>query len=293
MIFLIGSIILSSWLTLSFKLVERFGINTFQSIVFNYITCVVTGSVVNGAFPVNSSSVHESWFGWSLIMGLTFVSLFNVIGFTAQKMGVSVASVANKLSLVIPFLFSIYLYNEQSTVLKIIGIAIALAAVALTCWPSANATEPSGKKAEAIYFLLPVVLFIGSGLLDTMIKYVETSFLNETNKNAYLITAFAVAASIGFLVMLFLLISGKMKFDKRSIVAGILIGIPNYFSIWCLVRVLSDYKGNSSAIIPINNMGIVLFSTVVAWIMFKEKLSAINWLGILLSVAAIALIAFG
>jgi drug/metabolite transporter (DMT)-like permease len=293
MIFLIGSIILSSWLTLSFKLVERFGINTFQSIVFNYITCVITGSVVNGAFPISSSTVHESWFGWSLIMGFTFVSLFNVIGFTAQKMGVSVASVANKLSLVIPFIFSIYLYNEQSTALKILGIVVALAAVALTCWPSANATEPSGKKAEAIYFLLPVVLFIGSGLLDTMIKYVETSFLNESNKNAYLITAFAVAATIGLIVMLFLLISGKMKFDKRSIVAGILIGVPNYFSIWCLVRVLSDYKGNSSAIIPINNMGIVLFSTVVAWIMFKEKLSTLNWLGILLSVAAIALIAFG
>jgi drug/metabolite transporter (DMT)-like permease len=293
MIFLIGSIILSSWLTLSFKLIERFGINTFQSIVFNYITCVVTGSVVNGTFPISSSSVHESWFGWSLIMGFTFVSLFNVIGFTAQKMGVSVASVANKLSLVIPFIFSIYLYHEQSTVLKILGIVIALAAVALTCWPSANATEPSGKKAEAIYFLLPVVLFIGSGLLDTMIKYVETSFLNESNKNAYLITAFAVAALIGLVLMLFLLISGKMKFDKRSIVAGILIGVPNYFSIWCLVRVLSDYKGNSSAIIPINNMGIVLFSTIVAWFMFKEKLSTLNWLGILLSVAAIALIAFG
>ena len=293
MIFLIGSIILSSWLTLSFKLVERFGINTFQSIVFNYITCVITGSVVNGAFPISNSTVHESWFGWSLIMGFTFVSLFNVIGFTAQKMGVSVASVANKLSLVIPFIFSIYLYNEQSTALKILGIVVALAAVALTCWPSANATEPSGQKAEAIYFLLPVVLFIGSGLLDTMIKYVETSFLNESNKNAYLITAFAVAATIGLIVMLFLLISGKMKFDKRSIVAGILIGVPNYFSIWCLVRVLSDYKGNSSAIIPINNMGIVLFSTVVAWIMFKEKLSTLNWLGILLSVAAIALIAFG
>ena len=293
MLFLIGSIVLSSWLTLSFKLVERFGINTFQAIVFNYITCVITGSFVNGAFPISIDTVHESWFNWSLLMGTIFIALFNVIAFTAQKMGVSVASVANKLSLVVPFVFSIYLYNEESTAFKIIGIVMALSAVVLTCWPSANAMEPSGKKAKPLYFFLPLILFIGSGLLDTMIKYVEISFLSESNQNAYLITAFAVAASIGVIALLFLFSTGKMKFDKRAIAAGIMIGVPNYFSIWCLVHVLKDYAGNSSAIIPINNMGIVLLSTVVAFLLFKEKLSKLNWLGILLSVVAIGLIAFG
>jgi len=84
-----------------------------------------------------------------------------------------------------------------------------------------------------------------------------------------------------------------MKFDKRAIAAGILIGVPNYFSIWCLLKVLKDFAGNSSAIIPINNMGIVLFSTIAAFLLFKENLSKLNWLGILLSIAAIALIAFG
>jgi uncharacterized membrane protein len=69
--------------------------------------------------------------------------------------------------------------------------------------------------------------------------------------------------------------------------------VPNYFSIWCLVHVLKQYQGNSSAIIPINNMGIVLFSAVAAWVLFKEQLTTINWLGIVLALGAIALIAFG
>ncbi len=292
MFFLIGSIILTSWLTLSFKVVERFGIPVFQAIVFNYITCVITGSFVNGAFPISGSTFGESWFKWSLLMGAMFVSIFNLMGVTTQKMGVAISSVANKLSLVIPFLFSIYLYHEETTALKIAGVVIALAAVVLTCMPS-KGTEPSGKAFHASILLLPVVLFFSSGLLDTLIKYVEVSELNDGNKNAYLITSFGVAAVLGVAALLFLLVTGKMKFDKRSMIAGILIGVPNYFSIWCLVRVLKDYEGNSSAIFPINNMGIVLFSTVVAWVIFKEKLSKINWLGILLSVAAIALIAFG
>lgn len=293
MLFLIGSIILSSWLTLSFKLLERFRINTFQAIVFNYITCVITGSVVNGAFPINAAAVQEPWFKWAMLMGAVFIVLFNVIAKTAQTMGVAIASVANKLSLVIPFLFSIVLYNEAATGLKIAGVLLALVAVVFTCWPSADHKEPSGKVVKPAYFLLPLFLFIGSGLLDTMIKYVETTFVNNSNQNAYLISSFAAAATIGSVRLLIGFTSGSIKFEPKAVLAGIIIGVPNYFSIWCLMHVLKAYAGNSSAIIPINNMGIVLFSTIVAFLLFNEKLSKLNWLGIVLSIAAIALIAYG
>lgn len=293
MLFLLGSIILTSWLTLSFKVVERFNIPVFQAIVFNYITCVITGSFVNGEFPVNAGTFSESWFKWSLLMGFMFVSIFNVVAATAQRMGVAIASVANKLSLVIPFIFSIYLYNETTTWIKIVGVVVALVAVVLTCMPSSRGLEPTGKPFHVTNLILPIGLFISSGLLDTLIKYVEQTELNDGNKNAYLITSFGVAATLGIIGLLFLLLTGKTKFDKRSILAGIMIGVPNYFSIWCLVQVLKDYQGNSSAILPINNMGIVLFSTVAAWIFFRERLSKLNWLGIILSIAAIAFIAFG
>lgn len=293
LLLLLGSIIFSSWLTLSFKLVEKLRIHTFQAIVFNYVTCVITGSFVNGAFPVNNEVISQEWFRWAMLMGTVFISLFNVIAKTAQTMGVAVASVGNKLSLVIPFLFSIYLYNEEATALKIAGVVVALLSVVLTCWPSAAHTEPSGKVVKPAYFLLPVILFFASGLLDTMIKYVETTFITEANQNAYLISAFAAAASLGIISLLFLFTTGRVKFESKAVIAGIIIGVPNYFSIWCMVSVLKAFAGNSSAIIPINNMGIVLFSTVAAYFMFKEKLTKLNWMGIILSIAAIALIAYG
>jgi drug/metabolite transporter (DMT)-like permease len=293
LLLLLGSIVFSSWLTLSFKLLEKFHIHTFQTIVFNYITCVITGSFVNAAFPINMEVIGEDWFRWAMLMGTIFIALFNVIAKTAQTMGVAVASVGNKLSLVIPFLFSIYLYNEEATVLKVAGVVLALLAVVLTCWPAAGNVEPSGKVVKTTYFLLPLILFVASGLLDTMIKYVETTYITETNQNAYLISAFAAAASIGIISLVFLFTTGRVKFEPKAVVAGIIIGVPNYFSIWCLMSVLKAYAGNSSAIIPINNMGIVLFSTVAAFLMFKEKLTKLNWLGIIISIAAIALIAYG
>jgi drug/metabolite transporter (DMT)-like permease len=293
LLFLFGSIVFSSYLTLSFKVLQRYDIHLMQAIVFNYWTCVITGSFVNGRFPIDAGIVKENWFQWACIMGGMFFIIFNIVGFTAQKIGVAVASVANKLSLIIPFIFSVYLYNEKATVLKIAGIIIALAAVILTCYPQKRENETGAVTSKALLVIFPVILFFSSGLLDTLIKYVEQQFLNDDNKNDYLITAFAAAGTIGTVVAGVLLFTDKMKFDKKSILAGIIIGIPNYFSIWCLVRVLKDYAASSSQIIPINNMGIVLFSAVAAMLLFKEKLSAINWAGIILSLGAIALIAYG
>ncbi|MFN8252080.1 MAG: hypothetical protein U0V75_09380 [Ferruginibacter sp.] len=294
MIYLIGSIILSSYLTLSFKVLQRFHINAFQAIVFNYIACVCTGAVFNGSFPVNSQAVQSPWFKWALVMGTMFISIFNVIGFTTQKLGVAIASVANKLSMVIPFLFSIFLYDETATVWKLAGIAVALAAVVLTCYPSQKDAATS-KKANQLLLLLPFVLFISSGLLDTLIVYVQNIFFSNpgTNFNHFLITAFTVAGLIGSVVLIIQIAGGRQQFSVKALLAGTMIGIPNYFSIWCLGKVIAAYQGNSSAVIPVNNMGIVLFSAVMAWILFKERLMLINWAGIVLAVAAIALIAYG
>jgi drug/metabolite transporter (DMT)-like permease len=271
---------------------ERLGIPILPAIVFNYITCVITGSVVQGGFPLTAASVKEPWFLWALLMGTFFILLFNLIGYTTQKLGVAVTSVANKLSLVIPFIFSIVLFNETASWMRIGGILVALLAVVLTCFPAKGKGGRADAKKSAL-LLLPAILFLGSGLLDTLVKFVEQTYLDDTNQNAYLIASFGTAATMGTVLLVISLMTSSDRFDPRSVVAGIAIGIPNYFSIWCLVHMLKEYTGNSSAAIPINNMGIVLFSSVAAWLLFRERLSGINWLGIFFALVAIALIAFG
>jgi drug/metabolite transporter (DMT)-like permease len=292
MLYLAGSIVLTSYLTLAFKLCERYKVQIFQAIVFNYITCVITGSVVNGSFPVNAEVVATPWFRWSIVMGGLFVSIFTVIGLTAQKFSVAVASVANKLSLIIPVLLSVYLYHESVAGWKLAGVLLALVAVVITCYPdksSKNTNEPTSRWL----YILPVVLFIGSGLLDSLINHVQKMYVTHENHNAYLISGFLCAALIGSSILFTQYITGRKQFAWKQVIAGVLIGIPNYFSIWCLVRYLKESPWQSSASIPVNNMGIVLFSSVVAWLFFKEKLSVLNWIGILLSLLSIYLIAFG
>ncbi len=292
MIYLFGSILLTSYLTLAFKACERYAIPVFPAIVFNYIICVITGSIVNGAFPINSAVIDTPWFLWACIMGVLFVSIFNIIGITAQKIGVAVASVANKLSLIIPVIISVYLYNETVAGWKLVGVVIALIAVILTCYPKKSLNEKSTVSQQLKYFL-PFILFVGSGLLDSLINHVQQKYVNEENGNAFLISGFLSAAIIGSCILVFQYITKKRIFEWKHLFAGILIGVPNYFSIWCLIHFLKQSPWESSASIPMNNMGIVLFSTLAAAILFKEKLSLVNWIGVGLSAVAIYFIAFG
>lgn len=292
MMYLIGSIVLTSYLTLSFKACEKYRVNIFQAIVFNYITCVITGSIVNGSFPVHGGNIGMPWFKWACIMGAMFVSIFNVVALTAQKNGVAVASVANKLSLIIPVILSVYLYNETVAGWKAAGVVLALVAVVFTCYkPKKEAGKPG--KQDLMKYLLPLVLFLSSGLLDALINHVQLTYVTEENNNDYLVSSFFSAATIGSIILLVQLARQQQQFEWKNLLAGVLIGIPNYFSIWCLVHFLKQSPWQTSASIPVNNMGIVLFSAVVAWLLFKERLSIINWLGILLSLLAIYLIAFG
>ena len=293
MFYLIGSIVLTSYLTLAFKVCEKYRINIFQAIVFNYITCVITGSFVNGSFPVNEEAVATPWFKWACVMGVLFVSIFNIMGLTTQKISVAVASVANKLSLIIPVVVSVYLYHETVQGWKMAGVLLALMAVVLTCYQSKEEEGRKEKSARKWEYLLPFILFIGSGLLDALINHVQKQYVTEENKNAFLISGFLSAAVIGSILLIIQYSRGRQKFLVKHLLAGIIIGIPNYFSIWCLVRYLKVSPWQSSASIPVNNMGIVLFSSIVAWLLFKEKLSKINWAGIVLSLIAIYLIAFG
>ncbi|OSZ78041.1 hypothetical protein CAP35_07170 [Chitinophagaceae bacterium IBVUCB1] len=286
MIYLLLTILLNAVLFILFKLFPAYRINTLQAIVVNYITCVVTGCLFLGEMPVTINSPSQAWFPWALAMGCMYIGLFNFIAYCTSTYGVGTASVANKLSLVIPVAASIWLYDERLSVINIIGIIIALPAVYLSI---------ISKKKEATEhgLLLPAMLFVFSGTLDAITKYVEHHHLQDVKLQAvFPIHVFAVAASIGIVLITILVIAGKSKLHIRNIAAGILLGIPNYFSIYYLIRMLNDKTMQSATSIALNNIGIVLVSALAAVWLLHEKLTKQKLAGLLLAVLSIVLIAW-
>ena len=285
MIYLLLSILASTIIFIIFKLFEKFQINIFQAIVVNYCIAFTTGILsYNGTITI-SQLPNLDWFYYTLILGALFIIVFNLMGITTQKNGLSVVSVATKMSVVVPVLFGLLYYNESLGTLKLIGIAIALIAVYLTSNKSNQGITVNRKS-----IVLPILVFIGSGIIDTSIKFLEDTYVANNDVPLFSAIIFLAAAIIGFIFIIIQIIRGSFNFEFKNIIAGICLGVPNYFSIYFLVKTLRSDILESSGIFAINNVSIVALSTFAGIFIFKEKLIRKNWVGIALAILSIILI---
>lgn len=290
MIYLLLTIVLNAYLIVAFKIFERYKIDILQAIVTNYWVCIATGSIFIGRFPVGRASVNEPWVFWSLAMGAAFISIFNLIAYCTKEDGITTTTISNKLSMVIPVAFALWLYGDKMSVTKGIGILLAAPAVYLC-----TKTKEGQKKQQNLG--LAVLLFAASGLLDTLVNYVAHQYFttsdpeaDERSQSVYLVHAFTSAGIIGSAVVSYLLLTKKRTFAWKNMLAGLFLGVPNFFSIYFLLRLLQTGFLPGSAAIPVNNIGIVLLASLTAVIFFKEAAGIPRIIGMLLSIAAILLI---
>lgn len=287
MIWLLLSIVTNTILLLILKAFNRFGVNTLQAIVVNYFTAGSIGILLSGV-PLSLAEVpYQPWAWVPLALGSLFISIFLLLAKTAQTIGVSVATVANKMSVVIPVLAAIFFYHESVNAWKIIGLLIAIAAVYMTSLPAEKEIHTDKKR-----FGMPLLIFIGSGIIDALINHAKRNLVPDAQLPFFISLSFLTAGCIGITLVTYKIVRAGEKFEAKNLLAGILLGIPNYFSIYGITRALGSHILQSSELYPVNNMGIVALSALLALLIFREKFSLINWLGIVLSLGAIALVAF-
>ena len=280
MIYLLLSILSSTGIFVLFKLFSKYKINTLQAIVVNYVTACICGLLLNkGVFRV-TEIVQSDWFIPAFGLGFLFITIFNVMALTAQKNGLSVASVASKMSVIIPIVFGIYVYNESIENQKIVGIALALVAVYLTSLKA----KDNAVLTQSIY--LPIILFFGSGIIDTSVNH----YAPDNDIPIFSATIFAIAGTIGFTLLGYKSIKQKQHFKLKSVPFGIALGVINYCSIYFLLKALRVDGFESSSIFTINNVVIVGISALIGLLLFKERISRKNWVGIFLAMVAIILV---
>ncbi|MDO6852984.1 DMT family transporter [Cellulophaga lytica] len=284
MINLLLSILFSSLIFIVFKLFHTFKVQTLYAIITNYFVACLVGLFFYENTITPAKIPLEPWFGGALFLGILFILVFYIMAKTSQDLGVSVASVATKMSLVIPVLGGIFLYNETLTSIKTIGILLALSAVYLA---STKNNSTFNKKA----LLLPFLVFLGSGTIDITIKYLEEAYVEEAKIPLFSSFIFLAAGIFGVLFILIRTKEHPIKLNFKNILGGICLGIPNFFSIYYLIKALRESNFTSASIFTINNVAIVLFTTLIGIFFFKEKLSTKNWLGIGLAVCSILLMA--
>ena len=283
-IYLLLSIVFSTFINLVFKWFSVFKVNKIQAILVNYLVCFSIGFVLSGDFNL-LKIISSDWFKYCIILGSLFVAIFLSMAMTTEKYGVSVNAVSAKMSVIIPVLFA-YVYNsERLTIQFVVGILLSLLSIYLIT-----------KKKQIIipkkYIYLPIIVFLGSGTIDTSLKLLELNYSNDISINTISYSIFLGAFLVG---TTFYTIKNQFNFSNwssRNIISGIILGIPNYFSIYFLLTAIKSFSLKSAFVFGINNIGIVLLSTLLSVIIFKEKLTLINKFGVLISVLSIILIAY-
>ena len=286
MIPLLVSILCSSLIFIIFKLFPKFKIDTFQAIVFNYFTAFVCGVLLFGKEWNAAALDSGNWHWYIFLCAILFISLFILMGISSQKNGVALTSIAVKMSMAISMMFMIVLYREPLSLLKIAGIIFAFLGVFLVTF--SKTTE--NKTNTSLWMLL--ILFIGSGFLDFVLNYVQKYELNILTPSLFSAFGFGLAGCIGFVILLYRIYSKKTVFSSRNILAGIILGIPNYFSIYLLIVSYKSTGWNDSTVLAIMNVSVVMIAALVGFIAFKENVTVRKILGLIAAITAIVLLYF-
>ncbi len=286
MIYIILAILSSAVLMIIMRYFPKYNIDVFQAILFNYAACIFTSWVVSGKFPIRSEVLMQPWLKWALLLGFFFIIGFNIIGICVQKAGVSITSILQKMTMIVTVLVAILFFKDSVNIYKILGIIMAIAAVFMT-----NKQESNTSIAK-ISYTIPLLTFLTSSVCDVGVYMLNKMDVGVNIADPDMVAMiFAGAGAIGVLYFIYGIIRGSMTFHFRNVIAGFVLGIPNFFSIYFLLAAL--HEGEGSVIAPIVNVGIIIVATILSWLIFSEKLNKRQIFGVGMAVVAIMLIAFG
>lgn len=277
MIFLLLAIASSSLISVLMRIGSRKTDNQLGMLCMNYVACSALSALYTlpsgGPFPAGSALGGTLWLGAAA--GILFLLAFILMQWNTVNNGIVLSSIFMKLGILVPVALSITVFHEQPSALQIIGFALAVAAILLINLGQGSTAAKSG--------LGLIVLLLAGGSADGMAKVYE-QLGTPALENQYLLYTFAVAMVLCFA---YTYMKGQ-RVRAADCLWGILLGIPNFFSAKFLLLSLSDV----SAVIayPTFSVGTIIVISLCGVILFHEKLSKRQLVGMGIILAALVLL---
>ncbi|MGC9354953.1 MAG: hypothetical protein ACP5D9_14000 [Mariniphaga sp.] len=277
MIFLVASIVSSTAIYVIFRWAKNYSCRLKPLITVNYLTATILGFGFLLRFNFHPFLRFTNWMPFGISLGVLYIIMFFLIGLSSQKAGITITTLANKLSLVFPVFFSLFWFNETATTWKYTGLVTAILAVLLTLY------KKNIKKTKLLWFVLPLAIFIGSGIVDSLIKLIQATQIADSQAASFSTFVFFVAFICGVVVSFSKKETTTNLFHAPTLLFGILLGTANFGSLYFILNALNKSRLESSLVFALNNMLIVALSATIGFFIFKEKLNRINVIGLILA----------
>lgn len=284
MVYVLLSVVCSVLVSVLLKLARRLSVDVGQAIAWNYIaTSVLTAMVFHPSLSVLASP-QAPWLGF-IGLGLLLPLIFLALAASVSSAGIVRTDAAQRLSLLISLLAAFLLFGEALSVGKGIGIALGLAALLCMVWRA----TPTGAAQVERGWLWPCVVFVGFGVIDILFKRVAVA---GAPFEASLQAMFALALVVSLVILLWRRWHDRTFFTLRDAVAGLLLGAANFGNIVFYLRGHRALPDHPSLVFASMNLGVVALGALVGTVAFRERLSWVNGVGVLLALGAIGVIAW-
>ncbi len=287
MLSIVLTIIAFNILIVIFKLFSKFNIDNLQALIVNYFVAGLCGLYFSDIEFNLSYILNAPWFYHAAIIGVLFITTFNLYAKGTQKVGIALTTVANKLSLFIPVAIALIIYkNEQVTILKLTGFLLAAVGIYL------SSTKNKKLSFDKKYLWLIIIVFVGQGIADTVFNHAQQTVVDDNDKGLFFMCLLLIAGISGIFILVGKAIQQKPQLKLKNLIGGIALGIPNFASLIFFFNALESSGLGASQVFPVVSMGVVVLSALVGLVLFKEKLSGANWLGLGFAVLSIFIITF-
>ena len=187
-------------------------------------------------------------------------------------------------SLLIPTFYGLFILDESATVLIYVGLAMMAVSIFLTQKKDGGKQEKCGERTSLLWIASVAFSVVGSGLFGVMQKLQQVKF-NQSYDSEFMIITLGVSSVL-------LLVMGMIK-DKRvafsalrrggayALIAGASNGATN------LLNLTVNAMLPISIAAPSRSGVTIVTSFLISLIIFKEKLSARQILGVIIGMAAL------
>lgn len=285
MFYVILSVFCSVAVSVILKFARSKQVNHLQLIVWNYPVAVcLTYFILKPTLEVSMTSILP----WHLYVPLAILlpSIFVCIALAIQFSGIVKTEIAMRLSLFIPLLAAFFLFKEQISLSKCVGIAVGFAAI--LCSIGWQKKQVAGETDSRMRYAL--LVFLGMGVIDVLFKQVALHRAVPYMTGMFFI--FVMAMLVALLYLSYLLWVKKERFDFKAVAWGLLLGLFNFGNILFYMKAHQHLPDNPSIVFTGMNIGVILLGAGVGVFLFQEKLAKTNRIGLVLAIIAILIIAY-
>ncbi len=219
---------------------------------------------------------------YSFFFALAFGSctFFNFLALNEGPIALTV--LITSYSLLIPTFYGIIFLGDSLGVLAIIGIVLLMFSLFFSNYKKRDSSDTG--KISVKWLIYVIIAFVGNGMCSTVQKIQNIKMGGEC-KNEFMFLAYLMFAVV--------MIAASIMKERKTIIANVkagyvfIVAVGVFNVVTNMLVMFLNSRISPSVMFPIISAGGVLFTIAAAVLVYKEKLTRFQQVGVVLGILAI------